>query len=117
MIVVALFNYCARVVVSVDQFRRQCLGHRQAFAVVSGLYQPAIRESLLAVERNFNRDLIGRPAYSAALYFELGTDVFKCAQKQIDRIALYKFFADAIKCAVAKAFSNSLLNVLPFFIT
>src|SRR5882724_2988155 len=107
-----LLHDTAGVVVGVDDLGREGLPHRRALATRGRVNDPAQREALLALKRNFHRHLVGGATDAAALHLEAGTGVFQRAEQQVDRVALLELLRNLFKRAVDDALGKVLLAAL-----
>src|SRR6478736_2117842 len=98
-----LLHHAAGVVVGVDDLGGDGLAHRDALAAVGGVNNPAESQGLLALERDFNRNLVGGATDAAALHFQLRAGVFHRTHEQVDRITLLQLLAHLLEGAVNDA--------------
>src|SRR6478609_1397132 len=107
-----LLHHAAGVVVGVDDLGGDGLAHRDALAAVGGVNNPAESQGLLALERDFNRNLVGGATDAAALHFQLRAGVFHGAHQQVDRVALLELLAHLLEGTVDDALGKRALAAL-----
>ena len=107
MNLVAFADGIALALISFEDFSGKRLLHRDAFAGIGEINQPSERERELTVGRDFERHLIGGPAYAARFDFQARFGVIHSPLKDFERVGRGILFQNLIESAIDNALGNT----------
>lgn len=108
MDLIAFADRVALSLVGFQDFGCKCIAHRNAFAGIGKINDPAQRQRVLAIGRDFHRDLIGCATDAAGFGLDARLGVVHRALQDFNRVARGIFFGNGIERSVNDALRGAL---------